>query len=180
MQYIFRLPLGMLFFKVRALALRPARGDAKCSIARHILCNIFSAYGKDFACVSLFQAFRLPPRSRKISRLASTMDSGFYAIIFSVQASPAACLDVDGIIFLTTELSRRSALVLNVAAPRDKIATGDTGLRTSGVQGAEAGYDLPRVQWQQAEVVDKTLLSELLQERAIHAMPPLTRNWRKP
>ena len=100
MQYIFRLPLGMLFFKVRALALRPACGDARCSIARHILCNIFSAYGKDFACVSLFQAFRLPPRSRKISRLASTMDSGFYAIIFSVQASPAACPDVDGMIFL--------------------------------------------------------------------------------
>ena len=41
-------------------------------------------------------------------------------------------------------------------------------------------YDLPCLQWQQAEVVDKTLLSELLQERAIHAMPPLTRNWRKP
>ena len=55
--------------------------------------------GKDFACVSLFQAVRLPPRSRKIFRLASTMDSGFYAIIFSVQASPAACLDVDGMIF---------------------------------------------------------------------------------
>jgi hypothetical protein len=81
---------------------------------------------------------------------------------------------------LTTEPSRRSALVLNVAAPKDKIATGDTGLRTSGVQGAEAGYDPPCLQWQQAEVVDKTLLSELLQERTIHAMPPLTRNWRKP
>ena len=93
------LPLGMLFFNVCALALRPACGDARCSIARHILCNIFSAYGKDFACVSLFQAFRLPPRSRKIFRLASTMDSGFYAIIFSVQASPAACLDVDEVIF---------------------------------------------------------------------------------
>ena len=100
MQYVFRLPLGMLFFKVRALALRPACGDARCSIARHILCNIFSAYGKDFACVSLFQAFRLPPRSRKAFRLASRMGSGFYAIIFSVQASPAACLDVDGMIFL--------------------------------------------------------------------------------
>ena len=100
MQYIFRLPLGMLLFKVRALTLRPAYGDARCSIARHILCNIFSAYGKDFARVSLFQAFRLPRRSRKIFRLASTMDSGFYAIIFSVQASPAACLDVDGMIFL--------------------------------------------------------------------------------
>ena len=99
MQYIFRLPLGMLFFKVRALALRPARGDAKCSIARHILCNIFSAYGKDFACVSLFQAFRLPPRSRKVFRLASTIGSGFYAIIFSVQASPVAFLDVDGMNF---------------------------------------------------------------------------------
>ena len=99
MQYIFRLPLGMLFFKVRALALRPARGDAKCSIARHILCNIFSAYGKDFACVSLLQAFRLAPKSRKVFRLASTMGSGFYAIIVSVQASPAACLDVDGMIF---------------------------------------------------------------------------------
>ena len=99
MQYIFRLPLGMLFFKVRALALRPACGDARCSIARHILCNIFSAYGKDFACVSLFQAFRLAPKSRKVFRLASTMGSGFYAIIFSVQASPVAFLDVDGMNF---------------------------------------------------------------------------------
>ena len=94
------LPLGMLFFKVRALTLRPAYGDARCSIARLILCNIFSAYGKDFACVSLFQAFRLPPRSRKISRLASTMDSGFYAIIFSVATHPPPsrpCLHIRGV-----------------------------------------------------------------------------------
>ena len=109
MQYIFRLPLGM-FFKVRALALRPACGDARCSIARHILCNIFSACGKDFACASLFQAFRLPPRSRKVFRLASTVSSGFYAIIFSVQASPAACRDVGGTIFTDnrTVMSQRA------------------------------------------------------------------------
>ena len=66
--------------------------------------------GKDFACVSLFQAFRLPPRSRKIFRLASTMDSGFYAIIFSVQASPAACRDVGGTVFTDnrTVMSQRA------------------------------------------------------------------------
>ena len=45
MQNMFCLPLGMLFYTLRTLALRLALWDARCNIARYILCIIVPTCG---------------------------------------------------------------------------------------------------------------------------------------
>jgi len=64
----------MLFFNVCALVLRPACGDARRSIARHILCNIFSACG-----ITGFHVEFSPPLSaaRAAGRSSRTGVGGF-------------------------------------------------------------------------------------------------------
>ena len=45
MQNTLRVPLGMLLYTLRTLALRLALWDVGCNIARYILCRVLSAYG---------------------------------------------------------------------------------------------------------------------------------------
>jgi hypothetical protein len=51
-----------------------------------ILCKRYSAYSKELACISLFEAFCLPPKCCNVLRLTSLMYCRFYANCFLFEA----------------------------------------------------------------------------------------------